>query len=449
MKSTIALKVMAGLSLTLLLAAAPLAAQDCTTVSPGCLDTTFNGTGKVMTNTTQTSPITNGGQVADGVAVDSYGRIVVGGWSPDNTLSKYDFTAVRYNPDGSLDTTFGNGGIAKASLTSGSDVGYALALQNETTHTSCLSTDQRILVAGQADSGTEFGIARFCPDGSLDTAFGAKGVTVISFGKRASPSANAIVIQSNGEIVLAGVANSNFALVRLTADGTLDSTFGGSGKVTFAFGKSSSRAAAVLVESNGDIVAGGYASPKGYDEFALVGFLPSGAVNTAFGSKGSVLTDFSGSKSFIQGMALASSGNIVAVGYAASTGGLGLARYTPSGQLDPTFGSSGKVALSFGADAAVAIQSDASIVTAGGQGVSGQFVSSFALARFNSNGSLDTSFGAAGTGEVTTAFSGVPYSSAAAVALDASTPVPTILAAGWSQATQSGGFAYSVARYFQ
>ncbi len=202
----------------------------------GSLDTTFDGDGKLIAFFEESE------DQANAVAVQTDGKIVVGGQSDTASSGPYTlsarFSLARYTTAGTLDTTFGTGGKVIATFGSNSTSRLnALALQ----------PDGKIVAAGsgvfEGDGLPDFVIARYNPDGTLDTTFSDDGRDSTDFhgdNFLSSDSANAVAIQSDGKIVLVGAANDSatserFALVRYNTDGTLDTTFDGDGKVTTTF----------------------------------------------------------------------------------------------------------------------------------------------------------------------------------------------------------------------
>ena len=172
------------------------------------------------------------------VAIQPDNKIVMSGDMLKDDDGKKYISLARLNPDGSLDkSTFGaNGkGTVTALLPNFTNSSGALALQ----------LDGKIVVAGTIvdinDIPQNLAVARFNNDGSLDTTFGGTGIVVTDFG--ANKSADDLVIQSGGKITLAGTTSSggasDFLLVRYNSDGSLDSSFGANGKVTTEFGNSS------------------------------------------------------------------------------------------------------------------------------------------------------------------------------------------------------------------
>src|SRR5919106_930041 len=221
---------------------------------PGDLDPTFDGDGKVTTD------FAGGGDQAQAVAIQGDGKIVAAGI--DRNLSGVgDLALARYNPDGSLDTTFDTDGLVTTDFIGQTDQAYAVAIQG----------DGKIVAAGRAFLGStreEFALARYNPDGSLDTTFDGDGKVTTDFAAF-NDNARAVVIQGDGRIVAAGFAvvsgTNDFALARYNTDGSLDSTFDGDGKVTTDFAAASDIAHSVATQGDGRIVAAGFAPVAGSD----------------------------------------------------------------------------------------------------------------------------------------------------------------------------------------
>src|SRR5215831_9343154 len=259
--------------------------------------------------------------------------------------------------------------------------------------------------------------------GTLDSTFGTGGRVTTDFG--GNSAARTIAVQTNGQILTAGVAGLNgvfnFALARFNGDGTLDASFGTGGIVTTGFGVSAEATSAV-VQADGKIVAAGYANLDGGESFAMARYNSNGTLDTTFGTGGKVGTAFdSGSVSYAQAFSVSvqPDGRIVAAGYteigACLFNGLeqpcfdfALARYNSNGTLDASFGMGGRVTTDFAGPndqaESVAVQPDGRIVVAGAAGRFTNRGFDFALARYNTNGTLDTSFGT--SGKVTTDFAG-------------------------------------------
>jgi uncharacterized delta-60 repeat protein len=256
--------------------------------------------------------------------------------------------------------------------------------------------------------------------------------------------AYAVAIQRDGKLVVAGesggarvvccpgfVHSNHFALARYTADGRLDPSFGHGGKVAAAFGSQSREAAsAVAIQADGKIVAAGSSQAHDALEFALARYTPDGRLDLSFGHRGEVLTDFpSSGLEMASAVAIQADGKIVAAGVnnEVTNPSIALARYTADGRLDPSFGRGGKVLTGPGLALALVIQPDGELVAAGGSG------DGFALARFTADGQLDSSFGQAG--KVETDFGN--YAFAVAIQADGE-----IVAAG-----RSGPGLFALARF--
>jgi uncharacterized delta-60 repeat protein len=324
------------------------------------------------------------------LALQIDGKIVVAGRSYPSTGANNDFALARYLPNGMLDTGFGNTGRVLTDFASDSeDAAFALALQPDGK------------MAGYAASD-DFALARYSINGTLDPNFGHHGLVTTDFGNGRDDRANAIALQPDGKIIVAGSSYNSrdldFALARYLPDGTLDPDFGQQGTVLTDAGSGRSGVIEALVlQADGKILVAGYVAPD--HDIALARYLPNGMLDPSFGHHGLVTTDFgSGRTALAYALALQPDGKIVVAGFSVSTAGfmdLALARYRPNGSLDPTFGSGGKVLtdiVSGDHDAAyaLALQPDGKIV------VAGYAASDFALARYRSNGSLDPAFGSGG-----------------------------------------------------
>src|SRR5919106_1268573 len=227
------------------------------------------------------------------------------------------------------------------------------------------------------------------PPGDLDPTFDGDGKVTTDF-PGFSDQAHGMAIQADGKIVAAGFsgpsANRNFALARYNTDGSLDTTFDGDGKVTTDFAGSIDAALGVAIQADGKIVAGGRAVVSGNQDFALVRYNADGSLDTTFDGDGKVTTDFAGASDQASGVAIQANGKIVAAGraFVSGTSDFGLARYNADGSLDPTFSGDGKVTTDFAGDTdearGMAIQANGRIVAAGVATVSGN--QDFALARY-------------------------------------------------------------------
>jgi uncharacterized delta-60 repeat protein len=349
----------------------------------GSLDSTFGGDGRVTTN------FTGEADAASAVVVQCDGKIVAAGGAG---FSDTDFDTVmavaRYDIDGSLDTSFGGDGRVTTDLTSTYDQANAIALQD----------DGKIVVAGYADaagSTPKFGLVRYKTDGSLDRSFGSRGKVLTSVGYGAA--AFGVAVQRDGKIVvsgetLIGESDTAFALVRYKSDGSLDKTFGGNGKVTTNFTSGADANNAVAIQADGEIVASGGANAGPHSVFALARYDTDGTLDPSFGRHGKVTTAFTRHGDFAEeGLCIQPDGKIVAAGVAGAEGvnpTFAIARYDADGSLDASFGGDGRVStdITGRSDDAIGlvVEADGRIVAAGNAGEFGEGGGNarFALARY-------------------------------------------------------------------
>lgn len=306
--------------------------------------------------------------IASALALQSDGKIIVAGSSI--SAGNTDFALMRLDSDGSLDPTFdgsvnGNGKIT-TDFNLLADAALAVAIQ----------PDGKIIAAGFSvnPSGSDFALARYNQNGTLDTTFGIALTGKVTDDLGGNDSARVLALQGDGKIVVGGFAftgtNSEFALERYAADGTLDSTFGTGGIVITPIGIGNAQIASLALQPDGKIIAAGSASNGLNDDFALVRYDDKGTLDPTFGTGGIVTTDFSGGNDDANALRIQSDGKIVVAGSASNgTDDFGLARYNADGTIDTTFGTGGKIVTSFGSgsDAAMAmvLQTDGQIVAAG------------------------------------------------------------------------------------
>lgn len=298
---------------------------------------------------------------------------------------------------GDLDPSFASSGIATTNF---------IAI-----NATAVQPDGKILVVG---TGGLLTLARYLPDGSLDPSFGEDGYVEPNL------FPNAVALQPDGKIVVAGAAGGDlgeFALARYNPDGSLDTSFGTGGITYTEFPEPEppgvprwSYADALAVLPNGDIVAGGVAEVSGFPDntyFALARYTPEGLLDQAFGEGGTVQTSFTGYDG-LAGIAVQSDGKIVAGG--ASFGGghgnyqesISIARYQPDGSLDPTFGKAGKVftAPKLNEEGDTFTLQHGKIVMAGVTWKDTNSIKADWVMRFRSSGHLDPSFGHQGVATV-------------------------------------------------
>jgi uncharacterized delta-60 repeat protein len=375
----------------------------------GNLDPTFGTGGTVRTD------FAGNIDQANAVAVQRDGQIVAAGSSFSNSKTVEDFIVARYNPNGSLDKRFGKNGKITTDFFRNVDSISAVAIQ----------PDGRIIVAGFAQlagSGGNprvFALARYRSDGSPDTSFGNGGALTTSFGGNFA-AASAVMVQPDGKIVVAGTVDFNpdvpgsgldFALARYNASGTLDGSFGKGGRVVFDFFGSFDQANGAVLQPDGKIIVVGSASYDSLNQdigFALARFNTDGSIDFGFGTGGKQITDFFGAGAKANGVVLQPDGKFVVAGTASDSAtrptatDIALARYNSDGTLDSGFGSGGETAIPFANSAteqgnALALSTDGKIIVAGAAFKTFATPADFALVRYNSDGSIDTGFGSGGT----------------------------------------------------
>jgi uncharacterized delta-60 repeat protein len=335
----------------------------------GTLDSSFGGTGEMMT--------VKG--VAAAVAVQPDGKVVVAGSQPNDV--------VRFNADGTLDMSFGSKGVASMAITRNLDPSAGgLVLQ----------PDGKIIVAGlnQADLAVE----RFNSNGTLDASFGSGGIVTTSFTSRVNPAGRAeLALDPNtGQIVVVAPLKGppggtvSTVVVRYNTDGSLDTGFGSNppGYVTL----SKLNFPTVAVQSDDRVVvAGEILSPNGqYYEIGLDRLTATGAPDNSFGTNGAVVTS-SSDHDVVRSVTIQANGQILVGGTQSLPATLLVARYNTDGSLDSTFGTNG-IAMggSHVGTGTMALEPDGRIVLAGYTNVSGPLL--LALARFLATGPQIGSF---------------------------------------------------------
>jgi uncharacterized delta-60 repeat protein len=336
-------------------------------------------------------------------------------------LSMICLSTLAISQAGHLDTTFGNGqpgifGFSQSSVNGSSSSVRAIALQS----------DGKIVIAGQA--GNRSALLRLTTNGNLDSSFGSGGVVISKVGGDINQVFTSLALQSDGKIlVTASGCPPRDELARFNADGSLDTSFGSSGIAPLSFS-----VFGVTVQPDGKILVSG----ENFPVVLMARLLNTGQLDTSFGSGGEAPLAASASS-----IALQADGKILVASGGISSGSL--ARYHTDGSLDKSFGISGQAATITPLNA-IAVQSDGRIVGVGANtsrlSLSGN-ATGFGLVRFNSNGSIDATFGA--HGGVTTGFANAVNTSAGAVRIQMN---GEIVAAG-SSGTSGTSSSFALARY--
>jgi len=298
-----------------------------------------------------------------GVALMADGSTIVAGYTgnynPANTTAGVNVMVAKLDANGALDATFGTGGIVTTAVGAGADVAYSVAVQ----------TDNKVVVAGFYYTGTYKNIVviRYNTNGTLDNTFGTGGIVKTTTGT-GNCMARAIAIQSDGKILIDGFAMNgaatDFVLIRYTDVGALDATFGTAGVAKIAgYGNSWHEANAMHLQGDGKIVAAVYPTQIGY---AVARFNTNGSLDTDFGTAGIAKSYVASSADGVFGIDInPADGKIVAAGYTTASGtyDFGAIRYNSDGTVDTSFGTNGKVTIPFGSSTtelvdAVAISGD-------------------------------------------------------------------------------------------
>ena len=388
----------------------------------GKLDHNFGQNGKITTDL-------DGEDFVYAGVIQSDGNILVGG-----SVQGYFFGLTRCNTDGSLDYTFGNNGKVISGADFNSTTGIlSIAIQK----------DGKIIAAGGINGG--FGMIRYKSSGVVDSTFGTNGVTITRAAEIYSQALN-VFIEDDGKIILSGggneLFNSEFILAKYLSNGSLDSSFGIDGLVKTIFSNGGGAAAASLLP-NGDIIQTG----PSIEGIQLIKFKPDGSLDNSFGNSGKLFISEKNVYGF-GSQTLQNDGKILCSFPLTNTENkYGLLRLNANGFVDSTFGINGRIYGSiFFSPPAIAIQNDGNIIQCGYvQNVLNNSYD-FGLVRCHANGVIDSSFGT--NGITTTNFnkSGNNYSSdeAASIVLQND---KKIVAVGSSRLSDVSGWDFAVARY--
>ena len=325
-------------------------------LADGGLDSSFGTNGIVVT------PVGSGNDYGLGAALQSDGKILVAGTSFNG--SDDDFAIVRFHSHGGIDASFGNGGKVIVSLAVDGSTRLAVL------------PDGKILVSGTVSYGSSsaFALLRLNSDGGLDTSFGVGGSVTATIGATGNTS-RALALQPDGKILVAGDyangSNNDFAVVRFNANGTLDTTFGSGGKAVSPAGTSTDYAYSVALQSTGHILVAGYAYVGSTSDFAMVRFTAAGSVDSSFGVAGRILTPIGTGDDYGLVIRVQPDDRIVFAG-STRTGtytDTAVLRFQANGSLDTDFGLGGKrtTTVSLLSDVVweMAIQSDGKLVVVG------------------------------------------------------------------------------------
>lgn len=374
--------------------------------SNGSLDISFNNSGHIRCSS---SPI--GG--ADSMLIQPDGKIVVLGHQilqPTPGVYNSQFILQRFTADGMIDTSFGTDGIIITTFGFGYNTPRAMALQ----------PDGKIIAVG-ASFDNRFGIVRYNVNGQLDTTFDGDGKVTTSFGTGTYGWPNFVSVHADGKILVAGISANltgvsvtNFAVARYNTNGSLDTSYDTDGKATnqFAAADLSLIVTSILEQPNGKFLVTTTETPNSYtygmtDNFTTRSYNPDATIDTAFGTNGKVSTAVQEGYNRSKMATLQPDGKILVAGFShvslSEQNDFNVVRYTSNGALDPSFDSDGKVFTAFDSSndemAVLLLQPDGKFIGVGTKRnapANQNGTKDIALSKYNSNGSLDNSFGISG-----------------------------------------------------
>ena len=325
---------------------------------PGTLDTTWNGTGKVIT------PIGSGDAYANAMTLQADGKVLLAGRCVNGANN--DFCAVRYLANGSLDTTWNGTGTVITPIGSGGDAARSITLQ----------PDGKVLLAGNCFNGTNFDFcaARYLANGTLDSTWNSTG-KVITFIGGGDDIANSMTLQPDGKVLLGGYCsngtNNDFCAARYLASGTLDTTWNGTGTVITPIGSGDDRASSITLQPDGKVLLAGNCHNGANNDFCAARYLVSGTLDTTWNGTGTVITPIGIGDNRASSITLQPDGKVLLAGNCSNgaNNDFCAARYLASGSLDSTWNGTGKVVTAIGIDGdfarAMTLQPDGKVLLAG------------------------------------------------------------------------------------
>ncbi len=380
------------------------------------------------------------------MALQIDGKILVAGFSYYSNYSS-DYSIIRMNTNGSLDTSFDSDGKAIIPVGTSYDEARTMALQ----------TDGKILVAGQSSNSSgnaDYSIIRLNANGSLDTSFDGDGKAIIPVGT-SSDVGQTMVLQPDGKILVAGWSyNSNgnldYSIIRLAANGSLDTSFDGDGKAIIPAGTSEDLGYTMALQTDGKILVAGFSyNSNGNADYSVIRLSANGSLDPSFDGDGKAIIPVGKSDDLGYTMALQSDGKIVVAGtsYDPSNNSYdySIIRLTADGSLDASFDGDGTAIIDVGAQYdqghTMVLQPDGKILVAGSSdAINTSNGNGYSIIRLTIDGSLDTSFDRDGKAIIPV---GTSYDKARTMALQ---PDGKILVAGYSATSNGSGYSYSAIR---
>ncbi len=361
---------------------------------PGFLDATFGNGGKVVTAIDSFSLLASELRIQPDGKIVAVGRVQMTGGALLN-----GFVVVRYNDDGTLDNTFGSGGKVINHFNS--------ANQREASQTLNIQPDGKIIVGGTTTTSTsDMVLVRYNNNGTIDNSFGSNGLSVADFGS--SDYTYTTLLKPDGKIITAGASYGfpQALLIQYTPNGLRDSSFGINGvAISPAYSGINNylNVNGLAIQTNGNILVGGYST-----KFDAIRFLPNGTIDSSYGDNGRARINLLGSSYYLN---LQQDGKAILSGttFLNNHNQIALVRVNTNGLLDSSFGTAGIVITDIDTAKGFSFQSfiqpDGKILVAGTNSLGGGVIPNlpangyrgdFVLLRYNSDGTIDSSFGVQG-----------------------------------------------------
>lgn len=353
----------------------------------GTIDTSFGTNGKVI------APYGSDLYYLQALGIQQDGKIVAATTrKPQANVVDFEYVLMRFNADGSVDTSFGTNG---ATINH-----FSVGLNANGPRDIAIQEDQKIIVLGSlitASTGRDFGVIRYNTDGTLDSGFGTNGLKAIDFSSNLNAGADngsQIAIQPDGKLVVAGfvglVPSYDIGLARLNTNGSLDTSFGTNGKVIYDLG-GNNREVSLQLAADGKLIVGSNIMDTDVEnsQCVVARFNPNGSIDNTFGTDGKTTFALSGDPyEQIWDIALQPDGKIIAAG---TTGPLEtnpdnlVLRFNTNGTIDDTFNGNGYVITDWSTDDrvyAVAVQENGRILLAGASKLGATSGLAFAVTRY-------------------------------------------------------------------
>ncbi len=332
----------------------------------------------------QTTLFENGQSLINDIALQSDGKIVAVGRTNPGGFDK--IAIARYNIDGSLDNSFGDGRKVITSVGKKNDVANSVTIR----------PDGRIIVAGYTYNGKDNDILllQYNRDGTLDKSFGKNGIviTAIGFIINLNDKANSLVLQDDGKIVVGGTASGQFCLVRYNSDGSQDQSFNYDGIVSIPVGILDNDGRDIAIQNDGKILIAGPCFVDWNWDYCVLRFTKNGLIDTTFGKYGILVLERTSNSANeeLESIAVQADGKIILAG---NTGGYHLLmRLLDNGDFDTSFGENGIVDIFFNNDLkSIAIQPDGKIIAVGKTYDYNKHAYNFSWVRYNDKGKPDCS----------------------------------------------------------